>query len=151
MRVAPLFYSCFPFRSNFSVFRIPCRRRIHVRKIIIRVRAHATCVLGLAMSQWKVQWEAKKGPGSDSSHSKATETSTGESMSLSSSHSSGGAVASSSFSGAWSHTSHRLGGTIMHLSMYCPRYHPTGKGGGFDLYEINCLSPGANVRIKCPP
>jgi hypothetical protein len=40
---------------------------------------------------------------------------------------------------------------IMHLSMYCPRYHPTDKGGGFDLYEINCLSPGANARIKCPP
>ena len=40
---------------------------------------------------------------------------------------------------------------IMHLSMYCPRYHPTGKGGGFDLCEINCLSPGANARIKCPP
>ena len=39
---------------------------------------------------------------------------------------------------------------IMHLSMYCPRYHPTGKGGGFDLCEINCLSPGANARIKCP-
>ena len=40
---------------------------------------------------------------------------------------------------------------VMHLSMYCPRYHPTGKGGGFDLCEINCLSPGANARIKCPP
>ena len=39
---------------------------------------------------------------------------------------------------------------VMNLSMYCPRYHPTGKGGGFDLYEINCLSPGANTRIKCP-
>ena len=34
--------------------------------------------------------------------------------------------------------------------MYCPRYHPTGKGRGFDLYEINCLSPGANTRVKCP-
>ena len=41
--------------------------------------------------------------------------------------------------------------SVMHLSMYCPRYHPTGRGGGFDLYEINCLSPGANARIKCPP
>ena len=69
---------------------------------------------------------------------------------------------------------------IMHLSMYCPTYHPTrkriwscltdkyaphqgdlinmhlsmcypmGKGGGFDLHEMNCLSPRANARVKCP-
>ena len=64
------------------------------------------------MSQWKVQWEAKKGVGSDSSYSKATETSTGESMSVLSSHSSGGVVASLSFSGVWSHISHCLGGTV---------------------------------------
>ena len=37
-----------------------------------------------------------------------------------------------------------------YASIYCPRYHPTGKGGGFDLHEINCHSPGANTRIKCP-
>ena len=50
------------------------------------------CISVSTMSQWKIQWEAKKGPGSDSSYSKATETSTGESMSILSSHSSGGAA-----------------------------------------------------------
>ena len=50
---------------------------------------------------------------------------------------------------------------LMHLSMYCPRYHPslagqprchpTGKGWEFDLYEINSSPPGVNVMIKCPP
>ena len=30
---------------------------------------------------------------------------------------------------------------IRYLSMYCPRYHSTGKGWGFDLYES---------AIKCP-
>ena len=40
----------------------------------------------------------------------------------------------------------------MHLSMYCPRYHPAGMGWGLDLYEINCLSPWSQCyRIKCPP
>ena len=39
---------------------------------------------------------------------------------------------------------------IMHLSMYCPRYPPTGNGWGFDQYEIKCPSPGANIVIKCP-
>ena len=41
---------------------------------------------------------------------------------------------------------HYYAGCIMHLSMYCPRYRPTGMGWGFDLYEINSLSPW----IKCP-
>ena len=35
---------------------------------------------------------------------------------------------------------------LMHLSMYCPRYHPMGKVWGFD--KINCLSPEANIMIK---
>ena len=40
--------------------------------------------------------------------------------------------------------------TIMHLSMYCPTYPPTGKEWGFDQNEIKCLSPGANSVIKFP-
>ena len=75
---------------------------------VCRMHVVSQCISVGAMSQWKIQWEAKKGPGSDSSYSKATETSTGESMSITilSSHSSGGAVALSSFSGVWSTTSH---------------------------------------------
>ena len=77
------------------------------------------------MSQWKTQLE---GPGSASSYSRATESSTEGPMSLLSSHSSGGAVASSSFSGVWSSTLHRLGGTAqvraspfvhIHCELWC--------------------------------
>ena len=45
--------------------------------------------------------------------------------------------------------------TYMHLSMYCPRYHPMGKGWGFDLYyyyyEINCLTPWSKFYDQMPP
>ena len=58
-----------------------------------------------AMSQWKIQWEAKNGPGSDS---KMTEMSTGESTHILSSNTSGGTVVFSSFSGVWCTTSHPL-------------------------------------------
>ena len=101
------FYSTFPFRSNFSIYHVSYTMAGHADG------AHATCVCRMhVVSQWKIQWEAKKGPGSDSSYSKATETSTGESMSILSSHSSGGAVASSSFSGVWSTTTHQLAGMM---------------------------------------
>ena len=36
------------------------------------------------------------------------------------------------------------------LVSFCTSSAPTGKGWGFDQYEINCLSPGANTVIKCP-
>ena len=35
--------------------------------------------------------------------------------------------------------------------MYCPRYHPTGMGWGFDLYEINCLSPWSKCYDQMTP
>ena len=52
-------------------------------------------------------WEVGEGPaGSGYRYSRAAESSSGESKRFLSAHSSGGAVASTSFSGAWSCTSH---------------------------------------------
>ena len=40
--------------------------------------------------------------------------------------------------------------SIVHLSMYCPRYLPTGKGWDLTSMKSKCLSPRANTVIKCP-
>ena len=69
-------------------------------------------------SQWQTQWEAK-GPGSKSGFSRASESSSADPRAFLSAQNSGGAIASSSFSRAWSCTSHCLGGMpeVSYLSL----------------------------------